>query len=142
MFIVVNPFSGEHAEFEDEALANAKAEEVRAAILVHEDYRFTVAKEIVDGHNVTWMNANLDNDEENCVYHVFNTLTGQHERFESLSAAKVRRGEIMGSFLNSLTVITELTPEQLTALGRERLRLENAQSMNDADQMGVTRLGD
>ena len=113
-FLVHNPFTGERFEFEDEGLANAKVDEVRADAMVREDYRFTVANEVVDGNNTTWTNANLDSDPEEGTYHVFNTFTGQHEKVETLTAAKVRRNELKAEFSNSLNVgpVVETTPIQ------------------------------
>lgn len=142
MFIVVNPFSGERAEFDNEAMANAKAGKIRAAILAQEYRRFTAVKEIVNGQDVTWVPIDLDSAVEESVYHVFNTLTGQHERAESLAAAKTRMGEIKQEFLNSLPIITFLSPEMRIALERERLKYENLRSISDAAPLNVTRLGE
>lgn len=133
-FIVVNPFTGEQTTFEDIALANTKAEEVRAEVLEREAYRFTVAKEVVEGENTTWMNADLDNDPEDYRYQVFNTFTGQHEPYDSLSAAKVRRQELIDEFSNGLQLVHEPLPDV-------DMKVKNAQSMYDAAQLPVTNLG-
>lgn len=101
-YLVINPFTGEQFEIEDLAEATSKLEEIKSAILAQEDYRFSVAKEIVNGNNTTWMNADLENDLENCNYHVFNTFTGQHELFTSLNSAKTRRLELKEQFANEL----------------------------------------
>ena len=133
-FIVVNPLLGESTEFEDAALANAKAEEIRAVVLAQEAYRFTVAKEIVEGGNVTWMNADLDNDPEDGRYQVFNTFVGQHEPHYSLSAAKARKQQLVDEFSNSLQFVFEPIPSQ-------EMRIKNAQSMADANPLPVTQIG-
>jgi hypothetical protein len=104
-FLVVNPLTGERFKFEDEALANAKAAEIRADVMVREDYRFTVAKEVVNGNNTIWINADLDNDPEDGTYNVFNTFTGLHEKIVSLSAAIARRDEIKVQFADSLNIV-------------------------------------
>jgi len=103
-YYVQNPFTREVFEIEDLAQANAKLAEIKASIIAAEDYRFTVAKEVVNGNDTTWMNADLDNDPEEYRYHVFNQYTGQHELFTSLSAAKARRLEIKEQFINELNL--------------------------------------
>lgn len=103
-FLVRHPFTAEQFEFENRADADAKAQELHAESLVREAYRFSIAKEVVNGNDTTWMNADLDNDPEENTYHVFNTYTGQHELFTSLSAAKARNNEIKTQFAESLIV--------------------------------------
>jgi hypothetical protein len=98
--LVINSFTGEQFEITDLTEATAKLAEIKAAVLTQEDYRFTVAKEVVNGNDTTWMNADLENDPEDYRYHVFNTFTGQHELFTSLSSAKARRLEIKEQFAN------------------------------------------
>ena len=107
IFLVRNPFTAEQFEFENHVDADAKALEIHAESLIREAYRFTVAKEVVNGNDTTWMNADLDNDPEESNYHVFNTFTGQHELFTSLSSAKTRHEEIKAQFAESLIVYVE-----------------------------------
>ena len=110
IFLVRNPFTAEQFEFENRADADAKASEIHAECLIREEYRFTVAKEVVNGNDTTWMNADLDSDSEENNYHVFNTFTGQHELFTSLSSAKTRYEEIKTQFAESLIIhVTEIT---------------------------------
>jgi hypothetical protein len=141
-FAVVNPITGESFEFEDEVLANAKAEEIREEVLTQEQHRFTVVKEIVDGPNTTWVPVDINSAVEAGVYCVFNTLTGQHERVESMDVAKTRIGEIKQEFLDSLQIITFMDHEAQIASMRSQLKYENVQSMLNAAPLGVTRLGD
>lgn len=101
-YLVTNPFTGEQFEIENLNDATSKLEEIKTAILLQEDYRFTVAKEVVNGNNTTWTNADLENDPENNDYHVFNTFTGQHEVFNTLSSTKARRLELKEQFANEL----------------------------------------
>ena len=101
-YLVTHPFSGEHWEIEDYNKAKAKLVEIRASVFATEEYRFSVAKEIVNGNDVTWVAADLDNDPEDHHYHVFNTLTGQHELMNSLSQAKTRIAEIKEQFISDL----------------------------------------
>lgn len=82
-----------------EADAVARLKQIQDEYLVQENYRFTVNKEVVNGNDTTWMAADLDNDEEDYAYHVFNTLTGQHEKVLSLSEAKARKAQIKQDFL-------------------------------------------
>lgn len=105
MYVVIDPISYERFEFEEEAVAQAKAEEIRLSMLDREDYRFTVAKEVIDGNNTTWMNADLDNDPEDNGYFVFNTFTGQHEKVETLSAARARKAELKAEFADSFQIV-------------------------------------
>jgi hypothetical protein len=104
IFLVQNPFTGERFECETEAAANNKIAEIKANILVKESYRFGMAKEIASGNDTTWMNADLNNDPENGVYQVFNTFTGQHEKVQSLSAAKARHAALQTEFLGTLNI--------------------------------------
>jgi hypothetical protein len=97
-YLIRNPNTGEQFEIEDLGAARAKLAEVKAVVLAQEDYRFTVAKELVNGNDTTWLNADLDNDPEDHRYHVFNTFTGQHELFTTLSSAKTRRLELKEQF--------------------------------------------
>jgi hypothetical protein len=101
--------------------ANNRLVESRTAYLAQEDYRFTIAKEIVDGNNTTWINADLENDSEEGIYQVFNTITGLHEQVSGLTNAKNRRDAIKQEFLteyklDSVTVVTEL-PKKPQILG-------------------------
>ena len=101
-YLVSNPITGQEFEIEDLNEAKNKLAEIKIAVLISNDYRFTVAKEIINGNDTTWSNADLDNDPENNHYHVFNTFTGQHELFTSLNSAKARRLEIKEQFANDL----------------------------------------
>lgn len=113
-YLVSNPIIGEEFEIEDLNEARTKLAEIKIAVLIAEDYRFTVAKETVNGNDTTWSNADLDNDPEEYTYHVFNTFTGQHELISSLSAAKARRLELKEQFVTELGLNGEpqLKPEQ------------------------------
>lgn len=113
-YLVNNPITGEQFEIEDLNEAKTKLAEIKIAVLISEDYRFTVAKETVNGNDTTWSNADLDNDPEEYTYHVFNTFTGQHELISSLSAAKARRLELKEQFATELGLNSEpqLKPEQ------------------------------
>lgn len=101
-YLVSNPTTGEQFEIKDLNEAKIKLAEVKAAVLVSENYRFTVAKETVNGNDTTWSNADLDNDPEDHTYHVFNTFTGQHELASSLSAAKAKQLELKEQFATEL----------------------------------------
>jgi hypothetical protein len=101
-YLVSNPNTGQQFEIEDLNEARTKLAEIKVAVLVSEDYRFTVAKETVNGNDTTWSNADLDNDPEDYTYHVFNTFTGQHELLSSLSLAKARYLELKEQFATEL----------------------------------------
>ena len=101
-YLVSNPITRQQFEIEDLNEAKTKLDEIKIAVLISEDYRFTVAKEIASGNDTTWVNADLDNDPENNTYQVFNTFIGQHESFTSLSAAKARRLELKEQFATNL----------------------------------------
>lgn len=103
-YLVSNPLTGQQFEIEDLNEAKTKLAEIKAEVLASEDYRFTVAKETVNGNDTTWANADLDNDPEDYTYHVFNTFTGQHELVTSLSAAKTRRLELKEQFVTDLSL--------------------------------------
>ena len=102
IYVVGDVYNQEVFETTDINEARAKLAEIKARVMEHEDYRFTVAKEIVNGNDTTWVNADLDNDPEDSNYHVFNTLTGQHELVVSLSLAKARRLEIKEQFVTEM----------------------------------------
>ena len=106
-YLIVNPFTAESFETEDLDAARTKLAEVKAFVISQEDYRFTVAKELVNGNDTTWTNADLNNDPENGRYHVFNTFTGQHELFATLSSAKTRRLELKEQFATDVGLGSE-----------------------------------
>ena len=87
----------------DQEKANAKNEQNKQQFLEQESYRFTIAKEVVDGNNTTWMNADLLNDSEEGIYQVFNHLTGQHEPIDGLSNAIKKMKQLKDDFINSFT---------------------------------------
>jgi hypothetical protein len=122
-YLVKDFFTGEQFEIEDLNEARAKLAEIKTAGLAREEYRFTVAKEIINGNDTTWSNANLDTDPEDSHYRVFNTFTGQHELVTSLSQAKARRLEIKEQFISSLNLNDEpeLKPEQPISTGAQTL---------------------
>ena len=101
-YLVRNPITGQEFEIEDLNEAKTKLAEIRASVIASEKYRFSVAKEVVNGNDTTWMTADLNNDSEDHRYHVFNTLTGQHELVTSLSQAKTRLAEIEEQFISGL----------------------------------------
>jgi hypothetical protein len=84
---------------ETKELANAKLIENIKYFLERESYRFNVCKEIVEGNNTTWCSADLNNDDENGTYHVFNHKTGLHELVNGLTNAKNRLEELKQEFL-------------------------------------------
>jgi hypothetical protein len=114
IYLISNPLTGQQFEIEDLNEAKTKLAEIKAGVLASEDYRFTVAKETVNGNDTTWSNADLDNDPEDYTYQVFNTFTGQHESLASLSLAKARHLELKEQFATSLGLNGEpqLKPEQ------------------------------
>jgi len=109
-FIVLNPITSETFNFDDVNLANIKVEELKTVVSISEDYRFTITKEIIIGTDTMWSSADLNNDAEDCIYQVFNTFTGQHEEYNSLSSAVSRKEELKLQFINSLTFIREELP--------------------------------
>jgi hypothetical protein len=113
-YLVRNPITGQQFEIEDLNEAKTKLAEIKISVLISEDYRFTVAKETVNGNDTTWSSADLDNDPEDYTYKVFNTFNGQHESLASLSLAKARRLELKEQFATDLGLNSEpqLKPEQ------------------------------
>lgn len=101
-YLITNPITSEQFEIDDLNEAKIKLAEVKESVLLFEDYRFTVAKEIVNGNDTTWTSADLDNDPGDYTYHVFNHNTGQHELISSLSAAKERYLELKEQFVTEL----------------------------------------
>lgn len=81
--------------------ANLKSQQNKQDYLAQESYRFTIAKEVVEGNNTTWMNADLLNDSEEGMYQVFNQFTGQHESIDGLSNAVNRMTQLKDQFINS-----------------------------------------
>lgn len=114
-YIISNPLTGSVEFFDADLEAQEKLNEIKAGVLERESYRFSVAKEVVEGNNTTWMHADLDNDYEDGAYQVFNTLTGQYETVNSLAAAKERLEEVKTLFIDSCSlVITEMTDDEYT----------------------------
>lgn len=87
--------------FESESEALAKLDLIKIEFIEKNSYMFTVAKEIVDGNNTTWINADLENDAEDCSYHVFNPFLGIHEKFNSLSTAKQRWNDLKQQLIDT-----------------------------------------
>lgn len=81
--------------------ANIKVQQNKENFLQQELHRFNIAKEVVDGNNTTWMNADLLNDAEEGMYQVFNHTTGQHEPIDGLSNAINRMTQLKNDFINS-----------------------------------------
>jgi hypothetical protein len=80
--------------------ANVKVQQNKQEFLNQELYRFAIAKEIVDGNNTTWLNADLLNDSEEGIYQVFNQTTGQHEPIDGLTNAINRMTQLKDEFIN------------------------------------------
>lgn len=74
--------------------------QIQADYLEQESYRFTVACEIVDGNNTTWTAVDLNTATEDITYHVFNTLTGQHEQVVGVESAKLKHQQIKNEFIS------------------------------------------
>lgn len=81
--------------------ANLKAQQNKNDFLQQELHRFVIAKEVVDGNNTTWMNADLLNDSEEGMYQVFNQFTGQHEPIDGLTNSVNRMTQLKDKFINS-----------------------------------------
>jgi len=121
-YLVIQPITGQQFEIEDLNEAKTKLAEIKAEVLASEDYRFTVAKETVNGNDTTWSNADLENDPEDNNYYVFNTFTGQHELLASLSLVKARRLELKEQFATDLNLNEpQLKPAQPTTTGSQDL---------------------
>jgi hypothetical protein len=121
-YLVSNSITGQQFEIEDLNEAKTKLAEIKAEVLAWEDYRFTVAKETVNGNDTTWSSADLENDPEDNTYHVFNTFTGQHELVDSLSQAKARKLELKEQFATDLGLNEpQLKPAQPTTTGSQDL---------------------
>lgn len=91
----------------------------------HEAYRFSIAKEIVSGNDTTWMSADLENDPEDSVYFVFNTINGLHEKVNSKTEAAAKLEQVKQEFLVfSGMDIREITDEE--ALAKMEILLESA----------------
>ena len=84
-----------------ETEANAKAQQNKQEFLANEEYRFVLAKEVVEGNNTVWCSVNMQTDPEEGVYQVFNHNSGQYEKIESLIGAKNRLQELKDLFINS-----------------------------------------
>jgi hypothetical protein len=103
--------------------ANVKVQQNKQEFLNQELYRFVIAKEIVDGNNTTWLNADLLNDSEEGVYQVFNQATGQHEPIDGLTNAINRMTQLKDEFINqfnwNVVSIETLPVKQIGAYSQE-----------------------
>ena len=101
-----------------EADAVQKQAEYAAQYLEQENYRFGIAKEIVDGFNTTWSAVtDIDNDSHAGPFYVFNTFTGQHENVETKAIAKSRMQELKNELLvangfASVSVVDKIPAKQ------------------------------
>jgi len=82
--------------------AEAKAQANKNAYLEHQSFRFSIAKEVVNGNDTTWCAADLQNDSEEGTYHVFNHVTGQYEIKNFLSEAIARMEQLKTEFINEI----------------------------------------
>lgn len=94
--------------------AQQRAEQLKTAYLESQAYRFTIAKEDVDGSNTVWRTADLTNDPEDGVYQVFNHAIGSYEAVNGLTNAVARLEQIKTDFINELNldpiVVSDLPP--------------------------------
>jgi hypothetical protein len=119
-YAITNFITGKPDLCDTEEKASEIAAQNKAALLEREAYRFTIAKVVVSGPNTTWTNADFDNDPEETVYQVFNTLTGQHEEVATKTSAIARKDEIQQEFLKSAyptdwREISDIEYERLTS---------------------------
>jgi hypothetical protein len=104
MYRLYKPLSEEIFEFATLEEAEEKIIPLKEQVLLEQADRFTIVKAIVDDeNNETWVKADLENDVEHNKFYVFNTLTGHHEMFNSLTTALARHNEIKLEFINSLS---------------------------------------
>lgn len=96
-----NLITNQYEFFETQAEALEKLNLIKIQFIEKQSYIFTVAKEIVNGNDTMWVNANLDSDEENFDYHVFNPFLGIHEKINSLSMAKQRLDELKQQYIDT-----------------------------------------
>lgn len=86
--------------FGTKEIAEAKRLENINSFLMQESYRFSIAKEVVEGLNTTWTAVtDLDSDDHADGYYVFNTITGQHEKVTTKLEVKQKVEEIKQAFL-------------------------------------------
>lgn len=84
-----------------ESDAATKHDQYVAAYMTQESYRFTIAKEIVNGNNTTWVNVeNINEDLHDGGYFVFNTLTGMHEKAANKEEAIAIQNRIKQEFID------------------------------------------
>lgn len=81
--------------------AQIALEQMKSLYLQQNDFRFPLARVVVDGNNTTWTAVNDDSPEEG-EYHVFNHNIGQYEPIGDLTAAKARVEELKQSFLTDM----------------------------------------
>jgi hypothetical protein len=111
----------EKKEFNSKEEAEIALQTMHELFLTQEDYRFTMAKVVVNGNDTIWMD--VEGSPEEGEYHVFNQATGLHEPYPSLSSAKIRMQELKQEFLKALRseVFDSTVIQQPTTQGTQDL---------------------
>ena len=86
--------------------ANTKLAENKAKFSQQESERFFINKIIVNGDDETWYNVDLDNDPEDGDYRLFIHTTGKYDLFNSLSAIKLKRQELVDEVMKQFDSVT------------------------------------
>jgi len=106
---------------------NTEEEATARITQLHNDFmeaevpvRFTVNKVMIGGDNTTtWSTADLNVDDGDCAYAVFNQNTGMHEMLDTRESAIARRNQLIESFqlahLPQLAIPMESMPTELIA---------------------------
>lgn len=117
IYRVFNMDTGLQEYFDTKEEAEARSADLLNGFKQREDYRFSIAKIVVDGNNTTWAAADLNNDAEDGEYKVFVHTTGLYEDVAGLTAAKARMQQLKDEFFTGLYPIQEL--EQMPTLKNE-----------------------
>lgn len=107
--------------------AEQKLQEVKEAFLQQEDYRFPIARVVVNGNDTTWSSVDENSLDEDGIFYVFNHNTGQYEAAETLQLCLSRRNELKSEFVNEagldqLEIVQEFTSSNVkTTTGTQTL---------------------
>lgn len=86
----------------DEQTAQQRLQANIQTFLEQNNYLFSINKETVVGNDTTWMAVlDIDSDEHNGGYYVFNPLTGLHTQAQTKEEAKALFNQYKQDYLNN-----------------------------------------
>lgn len=87
--------------FDTESEARARIAQIAPDFIFKNQHRFSVAFEEVVGSNTTWKSVDVSKASEDAVLHVFNHVTGRHEKVVGKTRAIEKVAQLQQDFVSS-----------------------------------------